>query len=260
MRNTLEISLAQSPAELDGPEARLNWLEATLAALDPKTELLALPELFACGYNIGDSLNTWAETNDGPTATAISSLAQKHRVAIHYSYAERGNNCIYNSSQCFDETGNRIGEHRKLSLPPGFEVDQFAPGKGCRVFGYRGFKIATLICYDVEFPENARHLGEQSVDLIIVPTALGKPWGVVAEHVVPTRAFENGCYVAYANQAGIEHGLEYYGGSCISSPQGQVLARAGSGPEIIYASLDTGQVTAARQRLPYLTDRHKIQR
>lgn len=260
MSYRLGISLAQSPAELNGSEQRLKWLETTLAALDKKTELLVLPELFACGYNIGDSLSTWAEANDGPTADAISALTKKYRVAIHYSYAERAGDCIYNSSQCFDESGSRLGEHRKLSLPPGFEIDQFAPGKGCCVFNYHGFQIATLICYDIEFPENARHLGEQGVDLIIVPTALGKAWGVVAEHVVPTRAFENGCFVAYANQAGIEHGLEYYGGSCIASPQGQVLARAGADPEIIYASLDISQVTAARQRLPYLTDRHKIQR
>lgn len=260
MRNTLAISLAQSPAELDGPKERLEWLETTLAALDKETELLVLPELFACGYNIGESLSAWAQANDGPTACAISALAKKHRVAIHYSYAERAGHCIYNASQYFDESGNRLGEHRKLSLPPGFEADQLTPGKGCQIFSHYGFQIATLICYDLEFPENARHLGEQGVDLIIVPTALCKAWGVVAEHVVPTRAFENGCYVVYANQAGFEHGLEYYGGSCIANPQGQVLARAGAGPEIIYASLDTNQVTAARQRLPYLTDLHKIQR
>ena len=39
---------------------------------------------------------------------------------------------------------------------------------------------------------------------ILVPTALGAEWDVVATRVIPARAFENGAYVAYANHAGRE--------------------------------------------------------
>ncbi|HEY9037415.1 MAG TPA: nitrilase-related carbon-nitrogen hydrolase [Roseovarius sp.] len=51
--------------------------------------------------------------------------------------------------------GTRLGGHRKLILPPGFERDHFAPGHGCSVFEYRGIKIGTLICYDAEFSKTA---------------------------------------------------------------------------------------------------------
>jgi len=58
--------------------------------------------------------------------------------------------------------------------------------------------IATLICYDAEFPENFRQMTTNGADLVVVPTALGAQWGIVSEKVMPTRAFENSAYVIYA--------------------------------------------------------------
>ena len=34
---------------------------------------------------------------------------------------------------------------------------------------------------------------------------------VVAQTMLPTRAFENGVFLAYANSAGIENGMEFFG-------------------------------------------------
>jgi predicted amidohydrolase len=88
--------------------------------------------------------------------------------------------------------------------------------------------------------------------LVIVPTALASQWGVVSEKLIPTRAFENGVWVAYANHAGQENGLSYYGGSCIVTPEGIDAARADSTECVIQAKLDLDSVLAAQERLPYL--------
>ncbi len=258
MSDRLNITLVQSPAELDGSAERLYWLEHQLQQLHRTTDLVLLPELFGCGYNIGENIQERAENKDDQLAQKIIIMAKAHNVAIHYGYAERDNGNIYNSAQCFSASGERLGSHRKLALPPGFEADHFVAGQGCQLFDLKGFRVATLICYDVEFPETVRHVSEAGADLILVPTALAKEWRAVAEHLIPTRAFESGCFIAYANQAGVEHGMPYFGGSCIVGSQGQVLARAGALPQIINATINKEDVAAARVRLPYHTDRKNI--
>ena len=94
--------------------------------------------------------------------------------------------------------------------------------------------------------------------MVLVPTALSSQWGVVAHKVIPTRAFENGVFVCYANQAGNEHGLEYLGASCIAGPDGTELQRAGSESEFLRATLKQTQVTAAQVKLPYLKDMRRL--
>jgi predicted amidohydrolase len=110
----------------------------------------------------------------------------------------------------------------------------------------------------VEFPETVRALAKQGVEFLIVPTALNVSWPVVADKLIPTRAFENGIYVAYANHAGSENGLDYYGHSCIATPKGEFAAQAGLDQEIIAAGISVQCVKAAQKRLPYLADVKKI--
>ncbi|MEH6631419.1 MAG: carbon-nitrogen hydrolase family protein [Halopseudomonas aestusnigri] len=264
MEKTINLAVAQSPGELTGPEDRLLWLSRKLKELDDEfdgksVDLLLLPELFLTGYNVGEKLIEWAEPCDGPMAMRVCELACQHKIAIHYGFPERKSEGVYNAAQCFGADGKQLSIHRKLILPPGFEGDHFTAGTGCHLFEVRGFKVATLICYDAEFPETFRHVASLGAQLVLVPTALGAQWGVVAQKVIPTRAFENGVYVAYANQAGSEGGITYFGGSCIIGPNGDDDARAGVEEEILISSLSASKVDAAQNRLPYLSDLKRIQ-
>lgn len=256
MTASLNIAVGQSPADLDGPQARLAWLQECLSRLDGQhVDLLLLPELFLTGYNIGSRVTDRAEPADGPSAQAIAALARAHGIAILYGFAERQDGQIFNSASCISKDGALLATHRKLLLPPGFEGDHFCPGIGYTLFELNGFKLATLICYDAEFPETFRAVAQAGAELVLVPTALGAQWGVVANTVIPARAFENGIYVCYANSCGHENGMDFYGGSCVIAPDGQELARAGDGEELLRVQTNPEAVAAAQARLPYLTDR-----
>ncbi|QJF50308.1 carbon-nitrogen hydrolase family protein [Roseobacter ponti] len=256
MRRTFTLAVGQAPAEPGTPKERLDWLAGILPDVATGgADLLLLPELFATGYNIGAQVVHRAEPADGPVAQSISAMAKEHGLAIHYGFPEADGGAVFNAAQCFGPDGMRLGGHRKLVIPPGFERDHFSPGKGCEVFTYRGLKIATLICYDAEFPETVRHVASAGAELLLVPTALGAQWAWVAQKMIPTRAFENGIYLAYANSAGTEHGLAFLGQSLIASPDGQELARAGAEAGVISAVLHPEKVAVAQARLPYLTDR-----
>jgi len=226
--SSLEVIVAQSPAELEGPQARFDWLVESLSSgITQGADLLLLPELFLTGYNIGKNVKTWSESADGKYAKQIASLCRQHQIAIHYGYSESHGDKLFNSASCISQEGIKLASHRKLLLPPGFEGDHFSGGDSFETFVLNDFKIATLICYDAEFPENFRHIALQDVDLVLVPTALSSSWGVVAHNVIPTRAFVE-------------------------------LQRAGSESQFLRAILSKSQVTAAQKRLPYLQDMRRI--
>ena len=93
------LAVAQAPAALVWPAARLDWFEQQLDShRQAGFDLLVLPELFACGYNIGDDVKLLAKSADGPIANQISALARRFKLAIHYGFAERDGDNLYNAA------------------------------------------------------------------------------------------------------------------------------------------------------------------
>ena len=112
-----------------------------------------------------------------------------------------------------------------------------------------------LICYDVEFPETVRAHALNGAELVIVPTALMRPFDVVARIVVPARAYENQLFIAYVDRCGREGPFDYCGLSCVVGPDGSDLARAGRGEELIFADLDRSALEQSRKINTHLNDR-----
>jgi predicted amidohydrolase len=250
----MRLGVYQCDAAGRGPEARLAVLDRLLTGR--RLDLLVCPELFLSGYNTGPAHSQLAETPEtGPFAAGIKALARRHGTAIAYGYPERGDGLLYNAAALVDARGEVRANHRKrLPSPGSFEETAFAAGDAVTFADLGDWRLALLICYEVEFPESLRQAARGGADLVLVPTALGADWGVVAEQVVPTRAFENGLWLAYAGHAGEENGARYYGGSRIADPVGRVVAEAGQAETVIEADLSRDAVVAARARLPYLRD------
>jgi predicted amidohydrolase len=259
-RPPLRVAIFQYQARDEQPSDRIARLSAELerpgiGALD----LVLCPELFLSGYNVGSArVQACAEPADGPAARAIAELARRHRTAIAYGYPERAGAARYNAVQCIGADGTSLANHRKLQLPSDFERENFALGGRLTFFELAGWRAALLVCYDVEFPEAVRACALGGAELVIAPTALRSKWHFVARKMIPTRAFENGLFLLYANYAGSEGDWHYLGESCAIAPDGSEVARAGSGEELLRADLDFGLIAPARATLPYLTDRGAI--
>lgn len=234
------------------PDQRIERLAKALAG--ERLDLVVCPELFMSGYAIGKAVVNRAEPVGGPFSKRVAELARTMGTAIVYGYPERDGDRLYNSAVCLDRSGETVANHRKLILPPGFEARYFEPGNGLTLLDLDGYRCALLVCYDAEFPEPVRAAAEAGAEIIIAPTALIDAWGSVAFQMMPTRAFENGVWLLYANHAGVENGSRYLGASCIVAPDGSDAARAGAAEELIHAELDRENVSAAQARLPYLKD------
>ena len=127
------------------------------------------------------------------------------------------------------------------------------PGNEVVTAGINGVTVAPLICYDVEIPEAVRAAARAGADLVMVPTALRQQYSHLTETMIPTRAFENGIYVAYVNHAGTEDEFVYCGLSRLAGPRGSVSS-AGSEACVHICTLDTTEIENARAELPYLRE------
>lgn len=237
------------------PPARLSTLADTLAAHGDGLDLLVCPELFLSGYNVGDKVAARAQPADGPFATGAAALARKHGVALVYGYPEAATDGHrYNSALAIGADGRTLANHRKLALPSAYESALFSTHAGIAAFDLHGWRVAMLVCYDVEFPETVRAAVLAGAELVVAPTALSAQWDVVARKLIPTRAFENNVCLAYANHAGSEGDLHYLGESRIVGADGRELAVATAQETVIRARLSKEPFAALRARLPYVRD------
>jgi len=137
-------------------------------------------------------------------------------------------------------------------------------------------KIGVLICYDVEFPEAARHLADEGAEIIFVPFCTDNRQGYLrVRYCAQARAIENQVYVALAGNTGnlpdVTNMDIQYSQSAVFTPSDFAFARDGIAAEseaneetVLICDLDLDDLTQARSagtvtpRLDRRTDLFKI--
>ena len=239
---------------------------ANLAALQSSADsaaaagaaLLLCPECWLCGYHIGDAVRALAECPDGASAQRIAGIARQNHIAIAYGYAERdqASGHLYNAVQVLGPDGAVLSRYRKTHLFGADERAAYRAGDRFELpFDFGGFKVGLLICYDVEYPEAVRSLALMGAELILVPTALTDEYAAVPDYLVPARSVENQVYLAYCNHVGVENGMRFLGGSCLTGMDGKALAAAGAGEALIIGEISKASREAAASTYPYRADR-----
>ena len=253
----MRVALYQCPPLPLDVAGNLQRLRETAQQAD-NIDLLVLPEMFLTGYNIGaQAVAELAQAHDGDAAQQIAKLAKATGMAIVYGYPERGaDGHIYNSAQLIDAHGKSLCNYRKTHLFGELDHSMFSQGPDSfPVIELNGWKLGLLICYDLEFPENTRRLVLAGAEVIVVPTANMVPFEFIADVTVRCRAFENHCYVAYANYCGHEGEIHYCGQSSIAAPNGKQIALAEQDETLLVATLQRQQLTDAKTGNFYLADR-----
>jgi predicted amidohydrolase len=250
----LRIAGLQTPGTLRDVDANLRELaEAAEEAVAGGAELLITPEMFVTGYAVGPGLAELAAQDFlGP----VRALARRLGLAILLGAPETTAHGLHNAAYFVDDLGEVRSVYRKAHLFGDLDRGQFLPGD--ELFGlvdFRGVRVATMICYDVEFPETVRAAALAGAHLVAVPTAQMEPFSYVAEQLVRTRAWENQVYVAYVDHDGVEEDLRYVGRSSIVAPDAAVLDSVEHGTRLIYADVDPDVVLVQQQANPYLADR-----
>ncbi len=273
---TLKIGLIQTTVGTD-IEANFEKTEARIEeAASRGAQVVCLQELFAMPYiaqKEDAAKRKLVEPIPGKTSKFLAAAARKyHVIVVGGSIYEQGKDGhLYNTALVFDEAGARLAKYRKMHIPHDpyyWEQYYFTPGD----LGYVSTtvtpakaKIAPLICYDQWFPEPARALALSGVEVIFYPTAIGwfeemrkgEPFTAQRwEDVMRAQASMNGIFVAATNRVGTEDVLEFWGGSFIADPYGQVIARASSSKEeVLVADIDLDLVFKSQDGWGFLRNR-----
>lgn len=220
--------------------------------------LLVTPEMYLTGYNIGaQAVRDLAQAADGAAMQELAALAREADIALLYGYPERAaDGRVYNAVQLLDRTGRALLNYRKTHLFGALDRALFSAGdEHFPVVELEGWRLGALICYDLEFPENTRRLALAGANLILVPTANMVPFEFIATVTVRSRAFENHCYVAYANYTGHEASIEYCGRSSVAGPTGEQVAMDALEEGLLLVGLRAPAIAEAKTANDYLTDR-----
>ena len=252
---TLRVTLWQHASDLD-PAVNREAL-GRVGDLADSADLVVLPEAFARDFgDPGSDLAPYAEPLDGPFVRRLDELASTHDVAVLAGMFETSPTERPFNTLVLAEPGRRT-TYRKIHLYDSFgyrESDSLTAGPVEPVTAtVGGLRVGLMTCYDLRFPELARVLSAQGVDVLVVPAAWVAGPGKVMQWqtLLRARAIENVCWVVAAAQPG----PRYCGHSMIVSPTGEVVAEAGDGDEVLSGTLSLAAVHEARATNPSLANR-----
>jgi len=251
--------------------AAIGWIER---AADDGAQIVCLQELFTCPYpcQSEDHRNfDHAEPIPGPTTEQLSKIAAEREVVIVAPLFERRAPGLYhNTAAVIDADGTLAGTYRKMHIPDDplfYEKFYFAPGDlGFTPIKTRYATLGVGICWDQWFPEAARLFALAGGEILLYPTAIGwidqekEEFGEGQQDAWRTtmraHAITNGVWLGSSNRVGIEGRLEFWGGSFIVSPRGEVVANADNASQcIVTADCQLDEIDVVRTHWPFLRDR-----
>ena len=217
----------------------------------------------------GSKLSDYAEELDGPFAQRVRELAAEAGVVVAMGMFRPGqggrvvNTLLVTGA---DGAGERVEAHYdKIHLFDAFghkESDAVDPGEDLVAVNIDGVTVGLTICYDLRFPALYTSLARAGADVIINSISWGSGEGKVEQLQLlgRARALDATAFVVGCDQADTAvTGAESYEGSpngvghsFVVGPDGNMIASAGSGVELLVVDLDLDAVAPAREKLPVL--------
>ncbi len=261
MKNKIKLALCQISSKRESKKENLLKIEKlTLKAKQQGADLAIFPEMSLTGYVLHDQIYELAETIPGPSTAKVEALAKKTGIYIIFGMpelSEKTKATVFNTEVLVGPQG-LIGKYRKMFLPTHSVFEEkryFRPGYEPAIFQTDMGNIGLTICYDIFFPEVYRLTRLKGAQLIVCISASPAVRRGYFEILTSARALENTAFLAYVNLAGIEDGLQFWGGSRLISPTGDVIAKAKYDEEdFVICEVDFGDLKTAETFIPTLRD------
>lgn len=263
-----KLALAQINTKLGNLEANAKRHAEVLAqAAAAGASLVVFPELSLSGYLLKDL--TPDAALDPACAAPLKQLASHHsQIASAVGFVEQSKDFKFYNSVAYLEESAIKHVHRKVYLPTYGMFDEkrfFAAGDTLRTVETRFGTLGFLICEDIWHFSTSYLLAHQGA-LMIITSSAGPTRGVRGkddtlgsaaswELLARTVAQFNTVYLATVNRVGFEDGINFFGGSLVVDPCGNVVARGKNFDEdLVIAEIDLDLVRRARAQVPLLRD------
>ncbi len=198
------------------------------------SSIIVLPELWASGPLMEPAQAERAAAETAELLPELQQISQGNNLIVVGGLCVKEQGMLYNS-QVFSMPDGYQYEYRKIHLFPLFrEPEIFTPGKGAAPVSL-GFHdqenclAGPMICYDIRFPELARHLVRHGASVLIVSALWPMSRIDNFELLCRARAMESQVFLVAANGTGRTGGLEFGGNSLCCGPDGGFICRTGKG-------------------------------
>ena len=249
----LRISFIQSNLIWENPEANRQVFEKKINQIDSVTDLIILPEMFTTGFSMNAS--RLAETLGGETVLWMKKLASKKQAAITGSIIISENNHFYNRLIFVHPSGEIQFYDKRHTFTLAKENEVFSAGKSKLIIDYKGWKICTLICYDLRFPVWSRNV--ENYDLLIYIASWPKTRISAWDTLLKARSIENMCYTIGVNRIGKDaNDFEYTGHSIALDCLGNSLSKENNEQDdIVSLTLKKTTLNHYKDKLRFLNDK-----
>jgi predicted amidohydrolase len=264
----ISIALAQLNTHLGNVPANLEMhLDRIRQAKAAGADLIVFPELSLTGYCLQDLVPTVAHrpSDDDPIFKPLLDASQWIDILVGF-VDEDSRNRFYISG-AYLSAGQVVHVHHKVYLPTYGLFDEgrfFALGDHVRAFDTRFGRVGILICEDFWHASPPYLLWMDGADLMLFTSASpgrglkNQPELDAARWVEDINRAYAGLFttfVVHSNRTGFEDGLNFWGGSTIYDPNGELVARCPHHEEkLLVTEIDLNQLHRTRSRLPLLRD------
>ncbi len=249
-----ELTVAALPVDIAFADREANLAAASdmAARLPHPVDIIVLPELFSTGYvNDPAAMRALAEPDDGPTMECVRHMARQHDCAVAGSFAAGDAGSVYNRAFLVAPDGSTLAAYDKRHLfSMSRETEVFSHGNApTPVAGWRGWRVALSVCYDLRFPAWMRNHG-YAYDIMLLPANWPQSRAYAFEHLLIARAIENQAPIVGANRGGADAYGTYDGCTYAFDHMGRPAFLPGT----TTARFDLDSLRDARKRFPAARD------
>ena len=253
--DVLKVRLLQTDPVLGDVEGNLRRLDELVQDASDR-DLVVAPELATHGYHLSEVPDT---APLDPHDARLLELG-RHGPAVVAGFAEAFRHHTFNSAALLSDGESRI--QRKMYLPTyrGWEERKhFRPGGKLHCYDLPKTRISTLICNDAWQPAVPWLAAHSGAEVLVVPvnsatSTVGVPTSRAWEILLLHAAVVLQSYVVFVNRCGEENQRDFWGGSHVIHPSGEVMGQLGAEPGELDCELDLAELRVLRRKWPLLQE------
>jgi predicted amidohydrolase len=264
----INIGLAQFNTKLGDIQSNLEkHLSLIESAKKQNADLLIFPELSLTGYALQDLAYASALRPHQEDPVFNNLLHASQAIDLMVGFVHEDQRSRFFIASAYLSEGKILHIHNKVYLPTYGMFDEgrfFAWGDSVRAFDTKFGRVGMLICEDFWHASLPYLLWLDGAELLLFasaspgrglnedPRLSSSEW---VEHTNRAYAGLFTVFVAHANRVGYEDGLNFWGGSTIFDPNGDLVVRAPDFTDsLTVTEIDLNQLHRTRARLPILRD------
>jgi predicted amidohydrolase len=298
VKKNVRIAAVQFEHEPGDKGANLDKIRGFVErAAQDSVEIIVFPECCITGYwflrhlSRAELMALAEPVFDGPSSQVLVELAKEHEMTIGAGLVELGEDRRLYNTYVVAMPHGEPRRHRKLHafvsefISSGSEYTVFDTPHGCRV--------GVLTCYDNNIGENVRITALGGAEILLAPHQTGgckspdpHTMGLVDRRLweerhnnpeaieeelrgpkgrgwlmrwLPTRAHDNGVFLAFSNGVGVDDDEIRTGNATIIDPYGRILVETWmAGDDMVVADLDASLLEVSTGRRWILTRRPEL--